>query len=237
MQIIGTVLLCLLGLFVALLLLLLFLPVWVMVGLRYDQLTIRVRVLFLTFTVFPMKEKPQKEKKPAPKKEPQKEEPRSPGKRFELSFSKLVQLVGDAAGIFKMMLGALKVRDISITLPLNGRDAADTALFYGKFSAWFYSGIAVLQNAIDLQFDSIELIPDFAGENKYRRSFYCKIGATPFIMLVIAIKALRMLQKDGLLPGFGSMAKQRGGTKNKKGKPQAGQAEAGQPSEGGNKDE
>lgn len=237
MQIIGTVLLCLLGLFVALLLLLLFLPVWVMVGLRYDQLTIRVRVLFLTFTVFPMKEKPQKEKKPAPKKEPQKEEPRSPGKRFELSFSKLVQLVGDAAGIFKMMLGALKVRDISITLPLNGRDAADTALFYGKFSAWFYSGIAVLQNAIDLQFDSIDLIPDFAGENKYRRSFYCKIGATPFIMLVIAIKALRMLQKDGLLPGFGSMAKQRGGTKNKKGKPQAGQAEAGQPSEGGNKDE
>ena len=237
MRIIGTVLLCLLGIFVVLLLLLLFLPVWVIVGLRYDQLTIRVRVLFLTFTVFPMKEKPEKEKKPAPKTEQKEEEPRSPSKRFELSFSKLVQLAGDAVGIFKMMLGALKVRDISVTLPLHGQDAADTALFYGKFSAWFYGGIAVLQNAMDLQFESIELIPDFMGENKYRRSFYCKIGATPFIMLVIAVKALRMLQKDGLLPGFGSMAKQRGGTKNKKDKPQAGPAEAGQPSEGGNKDE
>ena len=207
MQVIGTVLLCLLGIVVLLLLLLLFLPVWAMVGLRYDQLTIRVRVLFLTFTVFPLKEKPQKEKKPAPKAEEKKEEPRSPGKRFELGFSKMVQLAGDAAGIFKLLLGALKVRDISLTLPLNGRDAADTALFYGKFSAWFYSGIAVLQNAMDLQFDSIELIPDFAGENKYRRSFYCKIGATPFIMLVIAIKALHTLQKDGLLPGFGRAAK------------------------------
>lgn len=237
MQVIGTVLLWLLCIVAVLLLLLLFLPVWVMVGLRYDQLTIRVRVLFLTFTVFPMKEKPEKEKEPAPQQEQKKEEPRSPGKRFELSFSKIVQLVGDAVGIFKWILGALKVRNISITLPLHGQDAADTALFYGKFSAGFYSGIAVLRNAIDLQFDSIELIPDFAGENKYRRSFYCKIGATPFIMLVIAVKALRMLQKDGLLPGFGSMAKQRGGTKNKKDKPQAGPAEAGQPSEGGNKDE
>ncbi len=237
MQVIGTVLLCLLGIVVLLLLLLLFLPVWAMVGLRYDQLTIRVRVLFLTFTVFPLKEKPQKEKKPAQKAEEKKEEPRSPGKRFELGFSKMVQLAGDAAGIFKLLLGALKVRDISLTLPLNGRDAADTALFYGKFSAWFYSGIAVLQNAMDLQFDSIELIPDFAGENKYRRSFYCKIGATPFIMLVIAIKALRTLQKDGLLPGFGRAAKRRSGANNKKQKPQAGQAVAGQPGEGGNKNE
>ena len=105
MQVIGTVLLCLLGIVVLLLLLLLFLPVWAMVGLRYDQLTIRVRVLFLTFTVFPLKEKPQKEKKPAQKAEEKKEEPRSPGKRFELGFSKMVQLAGDAAGIFKLLLG------------------------------------------------------------------------------------------------------------------------------------
>ena len=182
---------------------LLFLPVWAIFDLRYDQLTVRLRVLFLTFTVFPLREKKKKEKEQPPqeeKTEKPKEEKRTPSPRFEWTVSRIARLAADAAGILRMALAALRVRKIRILLPLQGEDAADTALFYGRFSGWFYGIVALLQNFMDLEFERIELIPDFAGENKYRRSFYCKIGATPFIMLGVLIKGFKLLQEDGLLP-------------------------------------
>lgn len=182
---------------------LLFLPVWVSVELRHSQLTVRLRVLFLTFTLLPAREKKKKKEEKKPQQEKPKEEgaaKRSPSPRFEWTASRVARLAADAAGILKMALAALRVRQIRILLPLQGEDAADTALFYGRFSGWFYGLIATLQNFLDLEFERIELIPDFAGENKYRTSFYCKIGATPFIMLVVIIKGFRLLQQDGLLP-------------------------------------
>ena len=182
---------------------LLFLPVWVSVELRHSRLTVRLRVLFLTFTLLPAREKKKKKEEKKPQQEKPKEEgaaKRSPSPRFEWTASRVARLAADAAGILKMALAALRVRRIRILLPLQGEDAADTALFYGRFSGWFYGLIATLQNFLDLEFERIELIPDFAGENKYRTSFYCKIGATPFIMLVVIIKGFRLLQQDGLLP-------------------------------------
>ena len=182
---------------------LLFLPVWVSVELRHSRLTVRLRVLFLTFTLLPAREKKKKKEEKKPQQEKPKEEgaaKRSPSPRFEWTASRVARLAADAAGILKMALAALRVRQIRILLPLQGEDAADTALFYGRFSGWFYGIVALLQNFMDLEFERIELIPDFAGENKYRTSFYCKIGATPFIMLVVIIKGFRLLQQDGLLP-------------------------------------
>ncbi|HIV87543.1 MAG TPA: DUF2953 domain-containing protein [Candidatus Pygmaiobacter gallistercoris] len=199
---------------------LLFLPVWVIPELKYDQLTVRLQLLFLTFTVYPFREKKKKKKEQPQREEPPQEQKkqRSPSAKFEWTASRVVRLAADAAGILRMALAALRVRKIRILLPLQGEDAADTALFYGRFSGWFYGLIAALQNFMDLKFEQIELIPDFAGENKYRRSFYCKIGATPFIMLVVMVKGFRLLQQDGLLPGGGPgrpAAKKRGTTEQK----------------------
>ena len=46
MRILGLVLLCLLAALLLLLLALLFLPAWAILELKYDKLTVRVRVLF-----------------------------------------------------------------------------------------------------------------------------------------------------------------------------------------------
>ena len=196
-------LLILLAVLLVAVVLLLFLPVWVTVELRHSRLTVRLRVLFLRFTLFPQREKksePEKEEAGQQEQGKPPEKKRSPSRRFERTVSRMLTLVRDAAGILRMALGALRVRKIRLVLPLQGTDAADTALFYGRFCGWFYGAIATAQNFLDMEFDQIELIPDFAGENKYRTSFYCKIGATPFIILVVAIKALRILKEDGLLP-------------------------------------
>lgn len=197
------VLLSLLAVVLVLLMLVLFLPVWVTVDLHHGRLTIRLRVLFLRFTLFPMKEKKQPAEPEKIQEEPEqskKKKERSPSRKFERTVSRMLTLVRDAAGILRMALSVLRVRKIRLVLPLQGAHAADTALFYGRFCGWFYGVIATAQNFLDMEFEQIELIPDFAGENKYRTSFYCKIGASPFIILIVAFKALRLLQEDGLLP-------------------------------------
>ncbi len=163
--------------------------------LRHSRLTVRLRVLFLRFTVFPAERKKvgagegraagqQEQGKPPEKK-------RSPSRKFERTVSRMLTLVrgrgGDPADGAGARCGCARSGWFS---RCRGTDAADTALFYGRFCGWFYGAIATAQNFLDLEFDQIELIPDFAGENKYRRSFYCKIGATPFIMLVVSYQGV-----------------------------------------------
>lgn len=198
MQLFFTILLWIAGILLAVLLLLLICPVWVWLALDYDKFTADLQVLGLKFRIYPGKEKPkqQKKKKPQAEQKPKPKAAQKPQKKFEMTFSKLVDMVGAAGSIAKRAIGALKFRDIRVRIPLQGEDAADTALLYGKFSAWFYGSLAALQNGLDMQVEQIELIPDFGGDNKYRLSFSCKIGTCPLIMLGVAIYAFRLLKKE-----------------------------------------
>lgn len=99
----------------------------------------------------------------------------------------------------RRFLAALHIRGVKLVLPVSSGDAASTALFYGRFCAFFYGGLATLQNIIDIQAEDINIIPDFGGDNKYRRSFYCKIEATPFIMLGVALYAFKQLKEERIL--------------------------------------
>lgn len=203
MQLFLTILLWVLGSLLALLLLLLFCPAAAEVRLNYDVWTVKVRILGVPFTVFPQKEKKPKKKKEAklektPKAKPEKEK-QTPSKKFELTFSKIVSLAGMAGRVLRRFLAALHVRGVKLVLPVSSGDAASTALFYGRFCAFFYGGLATLQNVIDIKAEDINIIPDFGGDNKYRRSFYCKIEATPFIMLGVALYAFKQLKQERIL--------------------------------------
>lgn len=203
MQMFLTIVLWVLGILLALLLLLLFCPAIAEVRLNYDQLTVRARILGIPFTVWPQKEKkPKKENKKEPKEaaEPkQKKEKQTPSKKFELTFSKLVSIASLAGRVMRRLLAALHIRGVKLVLPVSAGDAAQTAMFYGRFCAFFYGGLATLQNVIDIQAEDINIIPDFGGDNKYRRSFYCKIEATPFIMLGVALYAFKQLKEERIL--------------------------------------
>lgn len=56
------------------------------------------------------------------------------------------------------------------------------------------SALGVLQNFVDLQLKQVDIIPDFTGEHKYRRYFYCKIQAIPFIIVTTGVWALVKLK-------------------------------------------
>lgn len=151
----------------------------------------------------------------------EREEEKEPSPRLQLAFADIVILVRDAAGLTRGVFRALKIRSVRLCLPVCGPDAAETGLRYGRLCAFFSGGFALLQNLLDLQLDKLQLIPDFTGEYRYCRSFYCKIGASPFIIAVAAVRMLVALHKDGLLPGVLKRAPEKKRSRAKKSKENA----------------
>lgn len=187
---------------VLLVLLLALLPVWV--HLKYDGVSFeaKIQVLGLKFSVYPPKKKEKKgHKKTAGEEKPKEKEKQKPSteEKTKLIASEIFSLAGDAVGILKWTLKALRVEEVQLRFPLQGSDAADTALLYGHVNAFFYSGIAVLQNVVRLKVKNIEIIPDFAGQHKKDLFFACKAGISPVVLLISGYKVYTRLKKAGIL--------------------------------------
>ena len=91
-------------------------------------------------------------------------------------------------------LRTVHVRGVKAVWPVHCEDAAETAIRFGHMQAYVGSALGVLQNFVDLQLKQVDIIPDFTGEHKYRRYFYCKIQAIPFIIVTTGVWALVKLK-------------------------------------------
>ncbi|MEG0877553.1 MAG: DUF2953 domain-containing protein [Oscillospiraceae bacterium] len=199
MQAFLSVLLWIFIIIVAIILLLLFLPVCVAVKYDYDELTVKLKILFLSFTLYPMKEKEQEEKD-AQEEPPQSPQPKKKQKAKFPDFEKLAGLVSTAGMAMKIIFKGIYFTKATIIYPVHCEDAADTAINYGKTHAYLGAAIATLRNYLHISFKELNIIPDFTGEYKYRRYFYCNIWGTPFIIVVAGIYAFKRILKEKLIP-------------------------------------
>ena len=221
-KILGIALLVLLALAAVLLLV----PAAVRLDWHGDALTIRARVLFLHFTLYPRPQKADREsgagKSAAKKKKAEKKPPKKSGKaaagekekteeapdsfvkgllrNFKKNpFGMLRQLLsyaGDAGGI---LLRGLRIRHVVILWPVTGEDAADTALVYGR-TLGFANGVWNLaQNSLNIRADQLTIEPDFTGEAEQKRQIACQIAAQPCIMVAAGIYLLYKAFHDPVL--------------------------------------
>lgn len=199
----------LLAVFLLLLVLLLF-PVSVPIELQQDQVVIQLKVLFLTFQLYPRREKqeaktPEKESgQPAAESKQhtdEKEQAQAPSekKKSRLDLSQLAQLVSTACWLMRIVFRLIQIRDIRIVYPVQGEDAAQTAIQYGRINAYLGSTLGVLQNFLNMHFKQVDILPDFNGNCKYQRYFYCKLQAIPLIMIVAALYALVRLKGEKVI--------------------------------------
>lgn len=202
--------------FVCLVLVVIFTPARLVLELRYDTFTAKMKVLWFTFYMYPRKKEGQaaarqKNRKQQPesgKAGPQNEkddantpageaktaretEPQGPGLP---SLRELAQICSAAGVLMRALLRAVHVRGVTAVWPVHCEDAAETAIHFGRTQAYLGSALGVLQNFVDIRLKQVDIIPDFTGEHKYRRYFYCKIQATPFIIGVTGMWALARLR-------------------------------------------
>ena len=182
-----------LAVLLCLLLLALFTPARLVLELRYDAFCARLKVLCFTFTLYPRRQKPQAGQPQAGQRAPA--EKKAANKRRRLpSLGSLAQICSAAGALMRAVLRAVHVRDVKAVWPVHCGDAAETAIRFGRTQAYVGSALGVLQNFVDLQLRQVDIIPDFTGEHKYRRYFYCKIQATPFIIVTTGVWALVKLK-------------------------------------------
>lgn len=171
-----------------------------------DKLTLKLKVLFLEFTLVPFEKKPKKKKK-RKKKIPKKKKDtddnknkkeKKPSYLKKLSdkrgveglismLSEIVKLVGTT---LKGVFANIVIEDFDLSLTVVGEDAADTALKYGKLCGVVYSAVSVICGTAKCEEYSVNVTPDFDDEAKMKvyadTKFYIRI----YFVLKYGLKAL-----------------------------------------------
>lgn len=169
-----------------------------------DSLTLRLKVLFFTFTLVPAKKKAKKQKKKIPKKkkEPSKktdEKEKKPsylkklGDKKGLSglLSMLTEIVNLLGSTAKGIYSNIVIEKLNFDITIAGDDAADTALKYGKLCGVFYSAVSVICDNVKEVCDyNVNVTPDFDDEAKGKIFADTELYIRTFYVLKYALKAL-----------------------------------------------
>lgn len=167
-------------------------------------LTLRLRVLFFTFTLVPVKKKKKAKagKKPEKKKQDKKDKKeKKPSYLKKLSDKKGISgLVSIFLELSKLVGTTLKglaehtvVRKLDIDITIVGEDAADTALKYGKLCGLIYSAVAVVCGVTKCESYTLNVTPDFDDEASSKVSCDSRFYIRAFYVLKYALIALYKL--------------------------------------------
>ena len=120
----------------------------------------------------------------------------APKKGLAENLRRLSCLVSRAGCLGKKLLREVKVRHIVLVVPVRGETAAATAWQYGGLWAGLSASLGILQRGMDLRFDRLELLPDFAGLQEGGEVLSCKIQARLIIMIAAGLYTLYGLYRD-----------------------------------------
>lgn len=88
----------------------------------------------------------------------------------------------------RKLLRRTSVGKFHLRMVVVGRDAADTALSYGKANAAVYSIVALLDRIFTLRAERIDIVPGFGAE---KGTFHCS-GVIKLTPLVVGVAALQI---------------------------------------------
>lgn len=141
------------------------------------------------------KQKHKKEKKPKNKKEPkEKIMLPEPFDDVQLTFSLVKQVISAAKGVMKKILRAIKFSDISFTVPIYDEDPMRTQQKYAAVTTGFYTLSIFLQKNMQVYYKSPIFVADFANQHSESTYFYCKISASPILLISAAYFAYKQFK-------------------------------------------
>ncbi len=180
---------------------------------KLHELTVKVRVFLFKIKVyplnFPFKKKDGKKKGKAENTRGT-QQPPQPQQKKKSQLQQLMQdlpkgmelvkeVLGAVKGVTAILLKGIRIKDASFTLPVYAGDAHETQKQYGIVTNAFYSFNIFLQKYVKIFWKSPVFIADFANLYSDSLYFYCKIQASPSIILVAGwylLKTYRRLTKN-----------------------------------------
>ena len=168
-----------------------------------DSLTLKLKVLFLNFTLVPKKKKDKKKKPTKTKKKKKADDTKSEDESYikKLSDKKgmegivpmLIRLSKLAASTLKGVVSHTVIKQFDIKLSVVGEDAADTALKYGKICSVFYPAVTIVCETAKCRDYSLDVTPDFSEDAKATVYGKFRFHIRAFYVLKYGLKALVQL--------------------------------------------
>lgn len=170
---------------------------------------VTIKYLFLKFTVVdsskPPKEKNPKKEKKKPEETPETEQTETDtqqpeNKKQGNSFLKQLYIDQGYEGIEKMLLAVrdslgsflgklyktFTINELYLTMHITGSDAADTAIKYGKLSAWLFPLLGKIASTCKMKKYDVDISPDFLGV-KNEADLYFDVSVVPIRITNAAI--------------------------------------------------
>ncbi len=135
---------------------------------------------------------PSKEKKPA-----------EPRQKAKLTLNILCTILRGAGTLLQAVFGALRITHIQVRLGVRGEDPAAAARNYGQLQAWLYPTLGVLDRFMYLQFDQLQLLPDFGQpEPTVQDRVSLRISARALFIVWAALRVLVEFWNEKVLDVF-----------------------------------
>ena len=177
---------------------------------KLHELTVKVRVFLFKIKVYPLNlpfKKKDRKKADKPKNGQDTQQPqqkkKSSAKQLMEDLPKGMELVKEVLGAVKcvtaILLKGISIKDAAFTLPVYAGDAYETQKQYGLVTNAFYSFNIFLQKYVKIFWKSPVFIADFANLYSDSLYFYCKIQASPSIIIMICwylFKTYRRITKN-----------------------------------------
>ena len=177
---------------------------------KLHELTVKVRVFLFKIKVYPLNlpfKKKDRKKADKPKngqdtQQPQQKKKSSVQQLMEdlpKGMELVKEVLGAVKGVTAILLKGISIKDAAFTLPVYAGDAYETQKQYGLVTNAFYSFNIFLQKYVKNFWKSPVFIADFANLYSDSLYFYCKIQASPSIILIAGwhlLKTYRRLTKN-----------------------------------------
>lgn len=175
-----------------------------------DDFRVRLRWLFLSFQLYPIKpkekkpkkEKPQKEKPPKEDAPAPKEKKPNPFKTFvdNQGFEGVMQLIRDTADALGSLMKSIKNHMILDELFLwvvisHNHDAAQTAMEYGKACQEIYPALGCICSTLKVKKYDVSIEPDFIGVSSNAQFAFALSVRPIFITNAAVVLVIRLLFK------------------------------------------
>ena len=167
------------------------------------QFFCRLRIGFVKIILYPPVPKKKK-----PKKKKKTEQPQKPAPKKEENFLKELGLSGIVnlftriteltAGVLKDFFAHIIIKSFALSIKVGGKDAADTAINYGKVCSVVYPLTSAVISSMKYTHYGVDILPDFTegAETKIEFAiFKTRIAHLVKIVLKHGFKALKMLME------------------------------------------
>ena len=187
----------------------------------HPELTVTAKYLWFKKGILPKDERRAKKKMPDSKtggKTKKTKEKRELSATLQELLTLVQKLLRHTSPAVRRLLRRTSLAKLRMRMVVTGKDAADTAIKFGKVNAQVFTAVAVVDRIITLKADQIQILPGF-GVSQSETSYSGEMRLSPFALLAAGAQ----IAFWGMLAGLPLVLKSR---KNKTLKKAGGDADA-----------